>query len=251
MSEIKILNRGHEFCAPNKGANHVLPSKNLLHFVHGGSGVFNGQTLSAGQGFVCLHDQASVYAPDPQNPWTYSYIDLAGDGADELMHELVLRSGTFRWPTDTYGERLRKICTIPDQRFGRAEEFRCIGLLYEIAADVLESSNRSVHPGIALRTMNILQSDYQKPLRLSAIAKDMHISVSYLRNCFYNTYGLSPKAYLIRIRMERAEVLLGGNFSISTIADSVGYPDVLAFSRIFRKYHGLSPSAYRRKLNHT
>lgn len=49
--------------------------------------------------------------------------------------------------------------------------------------------------------------------------------------------------------MNRAVDLLAmDNLSISDIANSVGYPDVLAFSKIFRKCFGESPSSYRAKL---
>ena len=49
--------------------------------------------------------------------------------------------------------------------------------------------------------------------------------------------------------MRRAEELLRlDTLSITDVALSVGYPDVLAFSKMFRKNFGASPSEYRKKI---
>ena len=61
--------------------------------------------------------------------------------------------------------------------------------------------------------------------------------------------GFSPQNYIVVVRIKRAKELLAiENLSITDIANSVGYADVLAFSKIFRKNVGVSPSAYRAKL---
>ena len=52
----------------------------------------------------------------------------------------------------------------------------------------------------------------------------------------------------MKLRMERAEFLLSGSYSITEISYAVGYDDVLQFSRIFAKYHGVSPTQYRKEL---
>ena len=48
--------------------------------------------------------------------------------------------------------------------------------------------------------------------------------------------------------MQKAKELLDStNWQIQEISEKVGYEDQLNFSRIFRKYEGISPSEYRRK----
>ena len=53
----------------------------------------------------------------------------------------------------------------------------------------------------------------------------------------------------MNVRIKRAkELLYIEGLSVTDIANSVGYTDVLAFSKIFRKTVGISPSEYREKL---
>jgi AraC-like DNA-binding protein len=59
---------------------------------------------------------------------------------------------------------------------------------------------------------------------------------------------MSPQEYLMQVRMEKSrELLLKTDVPIYMVAKEVGYADQLAFSRIFRKKHGLSPEQYRKK----
>ncbi len=88
---------------------------------------------------------------------------------------------------------------------------------------------------------------YEKKLRIGAIAEYIGVNRSYLSNSFRRETGVSPQEYLMGIRIRRAQTLLReSGLMIAEIAQQVGYPDALAFSRIFRQRVGLSPSAYRR-----
>ena len=88
-----------------------------------------------------------------------------------------------------------------------------------------------------------------KPLKISDIAKKLNLNRSYLYKIFKEETGYSLKDYLIQIRMEKsADLLTSTTFHISEIANAVGFPDALAFSKAFKKHFGQSPSHYRRAL---
>lgn len=78
-------------------------------------------------------------------------------------------------------------------------------------------------------------------------AAKMHISVSYLQHLYKEFFGISPGQEIIRSRMACAEFLLrDSKESISSIAEICGYSNCEHFIRQFKKYHAISPSAYRR-----
>jgi hypothetical protein len=61
-------------------------------------------------------------------------------------------------------------------------------------------------------------------------------------------YNMSPKAYLIQLRIQHAcDLLKYEDFSISSISEMVGYQNVYYFSQSFKKTMGISPSEYRKK----
>lgn len=64
---------------------------------------------------------------------------------------------------------------------------------------------------------------------------------------FALTVGLTPHAWLTRLRLERAcAVLAGAPASIAQVAADVGFYDQSHFNRAFRTAYGVPPSAYRR-----
>ena len=74
----------------------------------------------------------------------------------------------------------------------------------------------------------------------------MGLSPNYLSKLFKDTYGVSPKQVLTRVRIRNACMFLKEEgISITEAAGRSGYHDPLFFSREFRRLTGLSPTEYR------
>ena len=94
--------------------------------------------------------------------------------------------------------------------------------------------------------MRYLTNNYTRKLRISNVASYIGIDRSYLTKIFREEYHTSPQEFLVQLRMEKAISLLSQTSeSITSIALQIGYPDSLAFSRIFKQRTGQSPSEYR------
>jgi AraC-like DNA-binding protein len=60
--------------------------------------------------------------------------------------------------------------------------------------------------------------------------------------------GVTFRAYLLRLRLEKAKALLAtGGFSITEVAQMVGFGDLPRFDKLFKRYAGVTPSAYRHR----
>lgn len=101
---------------------------------------------------------------------------------------------------------------------------------------------------VVKKIIKYLQENYDKKISLDQIAGNMYLSPVYISKIFKEKTGDSPINYLIRIRLEKAKEMLegDGNESIKQIASNVGYDDVYHFSKLFKKYYGISPLNYRR-----
>lgn len=100
------------------------------------------------------------------------------------------------------------------------------------------------------RIINYLSENYEQKISLDQIAHNMYLSPVYISKIFKEETGESPINYLIKIRLEKAKEILKNdkNGDIKNIANEVGYEDVYHFSKLFKKYYGISPLHYRRKL---
>ena len=81
------------------------------------------------------------------------------------------------------------------------------------------------------------------------VAKEAGMSYRTLQRVFRKTFGLTPSAYRIQMRLSRAASLLrqdGKGLRISEIASQCGFDDSNYFSRCFRQATGQSPRAYRK-----
>lgn len=97
--------------------------------------------------------------------------------------------------------------------------------------------------------MDDLGNSLFQPFDATLIAKRHHISLSTLRRIVSEYTGYPLGAYIHRLKMAAAKnILLNTDDTVKEIADSLGYKDVFYFSRLFKKYVGVSPLIYRNNM---
>ena len=91
-----------------------------------------------------------------------------------------------------------------------------------------------------------LETYYHESIQLEDLASMTHLSRFYISHSFKKEIGMSPIEYLIDIRIKESKILLRTtNYSISQVADIVGFTTPTYFSKQFRKSTGISPTDYR------
>lgn len=245
-NNVQIINSGREVCSSDKRRRRTVPYANMIHFIESGQGFFNGMLLHAGQGFVCRRNQCSVYQTLAEDPWTYSWINIVGDYAEQIINMLPLQNDVFTWKPDTQLDILHEIPEASSNLYDKACELRCLGVFYRLASDLIETTVSDKYDYVK-QVQIFLKNNYDSNVSISRIAEELHISRAYLRNIFHARTGMSPQEYLMNLRMKRAEFLLSRDYSVTEVAIAIGYDDVLQFSRMFKKYHKLSPTEYRKR----
>ncbi len=93
-----------------------------------------------------------------------------------------------------------------------------------------------------------LQEHLSEELSLSVLSDEFHLNPQYISQLFKNEIGVGFLAYLTNIRMEKAKkLLLSTDFSVSKIAEQVGYGDYRVFTKVFKKTEGITPTQYKRE----
>lgn len=94
-----------------------------------------------------------------------------------------------------------------------------------------------------------IASNYDHDLSVADVANYVFLSQGYFARAFRDEVGMSPMAFMMKIRVEEACKLLSvGDLKISSIANRVGFSSPQRFNSAFRKHMGMSPMEYRRSL---
>lgn len=98
-----------------------------------------------------------------------------------------------------------------------------------------------------LRARDLADARYSERLTVDEMAKAAALSRSHFIEKFRQAFGVTPHAYLLTRRLERAAVLLRRtDYSVAWICMLVGLRSVGSFTTSFKRAHGLTPASYRK-----
>jgi len=122
-------------------------------------------------------------------------------------------------------------------------------ILEEIALSVVSKVNIYNNRGIKLimqRAMEFIDENYSEQISLNEIAEHTFVSTYYISRLFKKELGKNFVEYLNEIRITKAKELLKDlRFKTYEVAELVGICDAHYFSKLFKKYEGITPSEYR------
>lgn len=100
--------------------------------------------------------------------------------------------------------------------------------------------------GLFEHVSSYIHEHYMDVLSVRKLAELNDVNENRLFYVFTKFSGMGPADYITQYRLNRAkELLITTDGAVGCVAKSVGYPDQLYFSRIFRKRIGVSPSGLR------
>jgi two-component system response regulator YesN len=123
------------------------------------------------------------------------------------------------------------------------------GLVFKVIHQIVEIMNPlKTHRRNIQKALEYISRHYNSAeLSLSAVAKELFISNTYLSTMFKQELGINFLDYIHQYRIERAKPMLkAGQLKIQNISKEVGYFDESHFTRTFKKWTGMSPSQYQK-----
>jgi len=166
--------------------------------------------------------------------------------------EILSRTGT-----DLVAQRLVEALTA-QARLGShpAQQLACSALRKAMATHLLSSygafaarkrrsSTKALSPYALKRAIAYLEDNVARECRLEELADHVGVSSFVIEEQFRRAAGASPARYLLRARVERAKSLLayapGG---VAQVAQLLGFYDVAAFRKLFRRFTGVTPEDF-------
>lgn len=185
--------------------------------------------------------------------------ELISEDADCIQVEFEITG--YELPCPKHPIRLQKIEKAPEllgnivslyTKNDPAAFIEAIACLYQLFAAALHqlvhipTKSARIYPAV-----QYIEQHLSEPIDIGKLAQLCTISLSQLRRLFKQEYHLTPVAYRNNLRMDKAKFMLYyGYATISEIAQELGFDNVYAFSNMFKKHTGLSPSEYMKRREH-
>ena len=134
-------------------------------------------------------------------------------------------------------EQIKKAILLPDERL------RIISVFY----DMLHAISTDKSSALLAPALRFIENNFSKEdLTNAALAEECRISEVYFRRIFRKELGVTPRQYIIDMRISRAKQLLSeGQKKISAIAEECGFSSTYHFCRSFKERVGTTPSEFR------
>lgn len=111
------------------------------------------------------------------------------------------------------------------------------------------TTRETLSESVVTKAKHYIEENYQKDISLDDVSRQVDISPYYFSKLFKQEAGENFIEYLTRVRMHHAkEALHDKSNSVKEVCVMSGYSDPNYFSRIFKKYEGITPSEYRERL---
>ena len=123
-------------------------------------------------------------------------------------------------------------------------------IIYDILDKMSSDQKMSISDTAVANCVRYIDAHFCDPnIDVETVCGVAFISVSSLQRAFAKYFGMSPKQYLIQLRMNKAlELLTENELSVKKISFACGFTDEKYFSRAFKKKYGYPPSQFRKHI---
>lgn len=213
-------------------------------------------TLTEGSGILLMPGTPHRYEALSSEAWRTYYLTFGGTSARHILDSLGMNTSLFyRWES---GAPLQWMLKEMLDRHDASNDMFSLGESSDAYRFLLTLNKYGqLHNNTAIsRNVDKLQpllkwmdSHYGDPeIGLSDLASRLEVSGRYLNSLFLQTFGLSPYAYFVRLRIRKSKELLVAQpqLTVKAISQLVGFRDVSHFVATFRKQSAVTPEQFRK-----
>ncbi|MDQ0195445.1 AraC family transcriptional regulator [Paenibacillus wynnii] len=188
--------------------------------------------------------------------WQTYYLTFGGSSTRQILETLGIKSSSlYRWENEApLSDMLNDMLAWQEEHqdmFGLQASTDAYHFLITLSKYGQLHNNAAISRNIdklqpLLKWMDLNFGD--PDIGLYDLSTQLGVSGRYLNSLFMQTFGLSPYAYFVRMRMRKAKEMLVSQpaMTVKTISQLVGFRDVSHFVATFRKQSGTTPEQFRR-----
>lgn len=207
--------------------------------------------LAPGDAFVRLPGRLHATIPDDDGQWIEFFLHMPKSAWDAAVFAGVMRGVGVIWHPGLHEDILMRLREVRERMRdpSRWSTAAVIGTMLQVVAELRERHDRQANGGQGhpmAQAELILCNNLDQVVSVRAVASQLGLEWETFRKQFRARTGQSPAAYRNLARLQHARrLLIDQHLSVTEVALLVGYADPFAFSKAFRRWSGVAPSAVR------
>ena len=226
---------------------HDLESNELIFNISGHSTVhFNGIELENLPGTIRFLPKGPTKQYDVLRHERGECIDVFFDTDMPVSEDAFVKSVAANEKVGNLFKRMFAVWVSKEKGY----YFESVSLLYRIFAEMQKDTTKPNRHKLKIApAMDMIHSDFLKrDFSLSELAAICKMGESYFQKLFKEIYGISPKKYIILLKINHAcDLLRLERYTVTRIAELCNFSDVYFFSRQFKEYMGITPTQFVNK----
>ena len=249
-----LLNMGQQHCQDHIVRTEGFPNPQILYCTKGsGTLICDGRKTHIPPNtavFMPANYPHEYYAEE--DVWDIHWVVPSGYGIDDMLRQFGLAEprvcslGNVKMLEHIFRKMHDAIRA--DSLFGN---YRASGYLYDFLIEfyrLISSETASGAPNSALmKVVDYINFNFASEITMDDLCAVSGVSKQYLCLLFKNTLASRPMEYIAKRRIQAAkELLVSTNKGIEDISEEVGFCTASYFCKLFKRYEGMTPSAFRR-----
>lgn len=232
-----------------------------INIITGGKAIFNveDKTYFVSHKDVVVTRENEKHYCFPIDDSSFNMLCMAFDfkRSPETAQEKLLYDGFYNLPFAEFGDVEaaadvhEKIIRILKAESRYRDSLICHSVyefLFLLLSSVESKTNSRPEPLLSAKIKDYIDSNLDKKLYISQIAKVFLFSESYITKVFKRETGMSLQQYYVHAKLEHARTaLIETDLPVTDIALQQGYPNVHYFCKIFKEHYQMTPKEFRER----
>lgn len=226
----------------------------LFQYTLDGSGILEiggePHVLSAGKAFFTYIPGDTKYYCNPEDThWEFIFVFFSGksmmpyyekvSGKFGQIFELDRSSPPVRRAFAMHKDAENGLIDTPFSAASAAFDFVC-----KLCA---EADSVTYYSPLTKKAVGLISENFHRAVGISDVADALGVSASHLSRSFAADTGASPIEYLTKVRINHAlRLLVSTEDPVDAVARASGFDNGNYFCKVFKKYTGTTPTAYRK-----
>jgi len=230
----------------------------VLEYVVSGKGYIESgnhkYTVKEGDFYLLNRYTTPYYYADPNDPYTKIWVNIAGRFVNALAYAyqitepvLIIHDPSL----ESYIHRIHtELLNLPSDEKKRSYD-AIMNLLLELfqQIDRIRKKEPTIRKSATFKQITdyIYENILLENLDVDYVATYFYMSYSTIYRLCMNHVGLSPKHYILKLKIDYAKTMFSStNCSVSKAAETLNFSSPLYFSKVFKKYTGYSPTDWKK-----